>query len=150
VNRAAQAAIQAANPNAVWANYLLVNVQARPLDVKAIPAGEEPTFFLSNEVVETNPTLQQFSGRVVNGAPTNFQGSRYYKNASVVQPNGSITGYTMGGCMGCHGTQGQNQGGDFSVLLANGRVASPDAIDADENSAAVRRALIDKYLSKKR
>jgi hypothetical protein len=150
VNRAAQAAIQAANPNAVWANYLLVNVQARPLDVQAIPAGEEPTFFLSNEVVETNPTLQQFSGRVVNGAPTNFQGSRYYKNASVVQPNGSITGYTMGGCMGCHGTQGQNQGGDFSVLLANGRVASPDAIDADEKSAAVRRALIDKYLSKKR
>lgn len=150
VNRAAQAAIQAANPNAVWANYLLVNVQARPLDVQAIPAGEEPTFFLSNEVVETNPTLQQFSGRVVNGAPTNFQGSKYYKNAYVVQPNGSITGYTMGGCMGCHGTQGQNQGGDFSVLLANGRVASPDAIDADEKSAAVRRALIDKYLSKKR
>jgi len=62
-NRAAQDAIRKANADAVWVNYRLINVQARPLDVNAIPAGEEPTFYLSNEVVETNPTLQHFSGK---------------------------------------------------------------------------------------
>ena len=150
VNAAAQTAIRNANANTVWANYRLVNVQARPLDVTAIPPGLEPTFFLSNEVVETNPALQQFSGRVQSGEPTNFQGGGYFKNTYVVQQNGSITGYTMGGCMGCHGTVGQNQGGDFSVLLANGRVAAPEAVDIDESSPAVRSALSEKYLAKKR
>jgi hypothetical protein len=147
-NRAAHAAIQTANANAVWLNYRLVNVQARPLDVNAIPAGEEPTFYLSNEVVETNPTLQQFSGRLQGGVTTNFRGNKIYKNTYIVQPNGSIAGYTMGGCMGCHGAAGQNVGGDFSVLLANGRVTSPDTIELDENNASVRRALSRKYFGK--
>jgi hypothetical protein len=33
----------------------------------------------------------------------------------------------MGGCMGCHGSQGQHQLGDFSVILARGRVRTPEA-----------------------
>ena len=158
-NRAAFDAIRAVNNKAVWLNYRLVNVQARPLDVNAkpgdvnaIPAGEEPTFYLSNEVVETNPALQQFSGRIDNATsePTNFQNgsdTKYFKNAYVVQQNGSITGYTMGGCMGCHGTVGQLQGGDFSRLLANGRVQAPDVVEADENSEAVGRRLTARYFS---
>ena len=35
----------------------------------------------------------------------------------------------MGGCMGCHGVQGQNRpgsAGDFSVILAVGRVMIPE------------------------
>jgi hypothetical protein len=150
VNQAAQAAIRTANPDAVWLNYRLVNVQAQPLDVNAIPAGEESTFYLSNEVVETNPTLQHFSGRVdsATSEPTNFKNGHYFKNTYVVQSNGNIAGYTMGGCMGCHGTVGQLQGGDFSRLLASGRVQSPDAVETDENNAAVRRALIRRYFSK--
>jgi hypothetical protein len=152
-NRAAHGAIGAVNANAVWLNYRLINVQARPLDVTAIPAGEEPTFFLANDVVETNPTLQNFSGRVNNrtGEPTNFQkppfDKDYYKNTYVVQPNGNILGYTMGGCMGCHGAIGQNQGGDFSRLLAQGRVALPDTVQADENNEALTNELIRKYSS---
>jgi hypothetical protein len=148
-NRAAYTAIQAVNPQAVWLNYRLINVQARPLDLSNIPANEEPTFFTSNEVVETNPALQHFTGRIQGGEPTNFQGGKPVKNTYVVQPNGTIiAGYNMGGCMGCHGQVGQKQAGDFSVLLANGRVASPDPIDIDESSPAVRRALVEKYLGK--
>ncbi len=154
-NDAAFAAIGAANPNAVWLNYRLVNVQARPLDVSAIPAGEEPTFFLSNEVVETNVALAQFSGRIDqdvdagagSGNATNYKKGQIVKNTYVVQ-NGSVTGYTMGGCMGCHGQVGQKQGGDFSVLLANGRVAKPEAIDFNENNPAVKSELLRKYLAK--
>jgi hypothetical protein len=150
-NRAAHDAIRKANANSVWTNYRLINVQARPLDVTAIPAGEDPTFFLSNEVVETNPTLQNFSGRVNNrtGEPTNFQNSPfekdYYKNTYVVQPTGSIAGYTMGGCMGCHGAIGQNIGGDFSRLLAQGRVSLPDTVQADEKNEALTNELVHKY-----
>jgi hypothetical protein len=156
VNAAAQTAIKNVNPNAVWANYFLVNVQARALDVTAIPAGEEPTFFLANEVVETNPTLQHFSGRVNNrtGEPTNYQDPRtggnpleYYKNTYVVQSNGSVAGYTMGGCMGCHGAIGQNQGGDFSRLLAFGRISVPDSVQADEKNDVVTNELARKYFS---
>jgi hypothetical protein len=149
-NDAARAAIQAANPGAVWLNYRLINVQARPLDVTAIPPGEEPTFYTSNEVVETNPALAQFSGRIdpKTGNATDYQGTRVLKNTYVVQPNGSINAYTMGGCMGCHGQVGQKLGGDFSVLLANGRIPSPDAIDFDENHPAVKEALLRKYFSK--
>jgi hypothetical protein len=149
-NDAAQTAIKNANPGAVWLNYRLINVQARPLDVTAIPPGEEPTFYTSNEVVETNPALAQFSGRIdsASGNATNYQGTKVVKNTYVVQPDGSINGYTMGGCMGCHGQVGQKQGGDFSVLLANGRIKSPDPIDIDESHPAVKRALFREYFSK--
>jgi hypothetical protein len=152
-NDAAHTAIKNANPGAVWLNYRLINVQARPLDVTAIPPGEEPTFYTSNEVVETNPTLAQFSGRVDHGNVTNYQGKKFVKNTYVVQPDGKIPsgkiiGYNMGGCMGCHGQIGQKLGGDFSVLLANGRIPSPDPIDIDENHPAVKRALLREYFSK--
>jgi hypothetical protein len=149
-NDAAHTAIKNVSPDAVWLNYRLINVQARPLDVTAIPAGEEPTFYTSNEVVETNPALAQFSGRIdpASGNATNYQGKRVVKNTYVVQPNGSINEYTMGGCMGCHGQVGQKLGGDFSVLLANGRILSPDPVDIDENHPAVKGAMLREYFSK--
>jgi hypothetical protein len=150
-NTFAQAQIKAANPDAVWQYYRLINVQARPLDVTTIVPGssEETTFYLANEVVETNPELQHFSGTLANGEPTNFNADRtYFKNVKVVQPGGTIARYTMGGCMGCHGTQGQNQGGDFSVLLARGRVLTPDSVDLDPHIEQVRRALARKYLGR--
>lgn len=37
----------------------------------------------------------------------------------------------MGGCMGCHGPQGQLVGGDFSVIVARGRVRIPESMDDD-------------------
>ena len=159
-NRAAFAAIQAANKDAVWLNYRLVNVQARPLDVSTITPGtdEETTFYLSNEVVETNPALQQFRGRIDNATnePTDFgtfqQNFAPVRNTKVVQQDGTIVGYNMGGCMGCHGTIGQNQGGDFSRLLANGRVVvPPDVVEADESNTvqAVRSGRARTYFSVK-
>ena len=51
----------------------------------------------------------------------------------------------MGGCMGCHGSQGQKQGGDFSVILANGRVPSPDIIQEDETQAAAMQVKAGRY-----
>jgi hypothetical protein len=50
----------------------------------------------------------------------------------------------MGGCMGCHGSQGQNpqgQAGDFSVILARGSVPVPEvpAIESGGNPTQVAR-----------
>ena len=61
-NQAAHQAIAAVNNQAVWLNYRLINIQARPIDISNVNASDEPTYYLSNEVVETNPSLQHFSG----------------------------------------------------------------------------------------
>jgi hypothetical protein len=44
-------------------------------------------------------------------------------------------GYDMGGCMGCHGSQGQSQGGDFSVITARGQVTVPEPPHANLSSS---------------
>jgi hypothetical protein len=36
-----------------------------------------------------------------------------------------------GGCVGCHGPQGQLVGGDFSVLIARGQVTDPETMNED-------------------
>ena len=38
----------------------------------------------------------------------------------------------MGGCLGCHGSQGQTAGGDFSVIVARGRAVNPEAAEPGE------------------
>ena len=67
-------------------------------------------------------------------------------NMYVVGNDHTVVAYNMGGCMGCHGSQGQKQGGDFSVLLARRRVNWPDVIGEDEENAEAMRALSIKYL----
>jgi hypothetical protein len=52
--------------------------------------------------------------------------------------------HNMGGCMGCHGSQGQNpagQAGDFSVILARGAVLFPEvpAAETSKERIEVRR-----------
>jgi hypothetical protein len=147
-NRTAHKAIHDYNSSAVWLNYRLVNVQARPLDVESIPPGEEPTFFLANEVVETNTSLQHFSGglNVVDGTITDYKDGKKIINVYVVG-KGKIYKYNMGGCMGCHGSQGQKQGGDFSVLLARGRsnTTKPDVVQEDEDEGAAMQEKAKKY-----
>jgi len=141
-NQQAHAAIRKVNPNAVWLNYKLVNVQAEPLDYiedsARISNGLAPTFFLANEVVETNPSLQQFSGGLVNAGATgeiaNYMNGVYIHN-TYLRTATSVKEYNMGGCMGCHGSQGQKAGGDFSVLLARGRVLTPEIIQENERQA---------------
>ncbi len=147
-NRAAHQAIAAANGNAVWLNYRLVNVQARPIDIDNLAPADEPTYYLANEVVETNPSLQHFRGGLNVGNGKIFDYSQFlspqpagkdFNTFVVADPKAGKAGirkYLMGGCMGCHGSQGQKAGGDFSVLLARGRVTQPDIVQEDETQRA--------------
>jgi hypothetical protein len=129
--------------SAPWLYYKLINVQYYPFD-KIISAvmqngslynskppytAQNPapsSFYQANIVVETNRSLQLFSGGLTPYITTdwNQDGSAH---ANTVY-GGHL--FNMGGCMGCHGSQGQNpkgQAGDFSVILARGNVGLPEA-----------------------
>jgi hypothetical protein len=143
-NRAAHAAIsnylqQNGISSAPWLSYKLVNVQYYPYDKipnPNIPNGSPYTsqppytaknpasssYYQANIVVETNRSLQTFAGGLSlggGGVATEWnQDGTPHKNTYY---NGTF--YNMGGCMGCHGSQGQNpagEAGDFSVILARG------------------------------
>lgn len=110
--------------NNVWANYQLIGVQAV---VANDPGGAVPAqqFFLSNFATETNNTLQFFQGGL-SGPGANVPGPNV---AHVAKFDGTkYVAYTAGGCLGCHGSQGQFQGGDFSVIAATGNLFSPEPI----------------------
>jgi len=130
-----------------WLYYKLVNVQHQPFDITEIdfdnPDGEknDATFFLNNIVIETDFTLQEFSGRIffdseVSGPPSNlppnfdnFNPTRLtHQNILTFDNNGNIEEtFNMGGCMGCHGSA-QSGGTDFSFILGNGpTVDGPEA-----------------------
>jgi hypothetical protein len=141
VNEAAHEAIQtylleneiAASP---WLHYKLVNVQWKPFDISEVDEQNDATFHLANSVIETDYTLQNFSGRIAsNGAPTDlpanfddFDAARTtFQNILAFDEAGNLTStYNMGGCMGCHGNA-QLAGSDFSFILLGGRVAQPEA-----------------------
>ena len=135
-------------PAPPWLYYKLINVQYYPHD-KVIstvtPNGslytaqppytaQNPSpssFYQANIVVETNRALQLFSGGLSPNICTDWnQDGTPHHNSYY---NGTF--YNQGGCMGCHGSQGQNrlngssqpQPGDFSVILAKGRVKNPEA-----------------------
>ena len=133
--------------SAPWLYYKLINVQYFPYSkdiskVKITPNGSLYTsnppytaknpaassFYQANIVVETNRALQLFSGGLTippgNGVSTDW-------NAGGTPHMNTYYGgefYNAGGCLGCHGSQGQNpanQAGDFSVILARGCTAHP-------------------------
>jgi hypothetical protein len=126
--------------NSVWQYYKLVNVQYQPIDKQhASLYGTQPgednflnahnptTYYLANIVVETNRALQLFSGSLVNMGTTGTNSdyaSQFEPGATGIHSNMFYNGasYNMGGCMGCHGSQGQMKGGDFSVIMAKGPV----------------------------
>lgn len=108
----------------VWANYQLIGVQAV---VSNDPNGTVPPqqFFLSNFATETNNTLQFFQGGL-SGTFNNVPGPDV---AHVFKFDGTkYQAYTAGGCLGCHGSQGQFQGGDFSVIAATGNTFVPEPV----------------------
>ena len=141
-NEAAHDAMKAYNAahhimDTPWLHYKLVNVQYQPIDkdYAGVYTGNDPnsghnpaSYHLANIVVETNRPLQLFSGGLTpegsnsdydaqfGGTGTNIHHNMFYGGA---QQN-------MGGCMGCHGSQGQHQQGDFSVILARGKVRFPE------------------------
>ena len=127
-----------------WLFYKLVNVQWRPFDVTEIDDSNpnsdnnDATFYLNNIVVETDFTLQNFSGRIYGtgpgddtndtGPPTDlpanfnmFDSSRQtFQNILLFDDEGDLDKtFNMGGCMGCHGNT-QLAGNDFSFILSNG------------------------------
>lgn len=139
--------------------YKLVNVQYYPYDKIVSPQGapngqpytpsppytaQNPaagSYYLANILVETNRSLQQFSGGLSPQISTEW-------NADGTPHKNSYYGghfYNMGGCMGCHGSQGQNPttnpSGDFSVILSRGAVIYPEipSIEAAGSLKAVAR-----------
>lgn len=139
VNDAVHAAIGAIDPRSVWLNYQLVGVQFQAVNVNAEPA-EEPPFpigpndptgigqplYLANLVIETNEGLQHFQGQPPQLAPIkNFQNLIPANGTTGFQrdkPNLAFfgAGYTMGGCMGCHGVA-EVKGYSFSFVLLGGQ-----------------------------
>jgi hypothetical protein len=148
-NEAAHASIRAylqaqGISSAPWLYYKLVNVQYFPYDkpitmtpngslYKASPpfTAQNPapsSFYLANIVVETNRSLQLFSGGL-SPQPTAAVATDWNADGTP-HKNVNYGGHfsNMGGCMGCHGSQGQNRAnaaGDFSVILAVGHVIAP-------------------------
>lgn len=110
----------------VWANYQLIGVQALVAnDPTALVPKQQ--FFLSNLATETNNTLQFFQGGLFGPAsnvpdPSLAHVFKYDKSTK------TYNAYTAGGCLGCHGSQGQFAGGDFSVIAATGNSFVPQPV----------------------
>lgn len=144
VNTAAHAAMRESDSrhgvtSDPFLHYKLLNVQYLPLDKTApgLYMGDDPgtganpaSFFLANGVVETDRSLQLFSGGLLpRGTISDFTETFFASPPPATHKNTAYGGlrYDMGGCMGCHGSQGQSQGGDFSVITARGSVSAPEA-----------------------
>ncbi len=141
VNKAAHNAIADYNSKnnvqkSPWQYYKLVNVQAYPFDKSQIDGSNRSTFYLANSVVETDYTLQMFSGRLSGGAPTDYPPPpppplQAPPNAYVFSP--AFHEYNMGGCQGCHGNA-QVGGRDFSFILdGNEFQAEPETPESVSN-----------------
>lgn len=109
----------------VWANYQLIGIQGQ---VTNNPTAEVPpqTFFLSNFATETNNTLQFFQGTLT-GKFSNIVDPNTPKVHKFVESENKFKAFTAGGCLGCHGSQGQTGGYDFSVISAKGNFFIPEA-----------------------
>ena len=153
VNQQAHAAIDAYNQaNGIaaspWSYYKLINVQFRPMTLttpgQPYTGPDASTFYQSNSVVESNYTLQNFSGRLAGNTGTKSDYASYFGlDGPGVVPTlyyrqagqTGATSYNMGGCMGCHATA-QRAGGDFSFILLNGAVNGPEPIPQPSRSGA--------------
>jgi hypothetical protein len=146
--------------SAPWLSYKLVNVQYYPYDkipTPNIPNGSPYTaqppytaanpspssYYQANIVVETNRSLQLFAGGLsLAGAGVSTEWNQDGSPHKNTYYGGHF--YNMGGCMGCHGSQGQNppkMAGDFSVILARGAVMFPEvpAVMTSKGLTSVRR-----------
>jgi hypothetical protein len=132
--------------SAPWLYYKLINVQYFPYDkviTNPTPNGTPYTsnppytaqnpaassYYLANILVETNRSLQLFSGGLSPQPQAAVVTSWNVDGSARKNTNYGGHFYTMGGCMGCHGAQGQNRpgsAGDFSVILAVGHVDAPE------------------------
>ncbi|WP_051953465.1 hypothetical protein [Methylocapsa aurea] len=146
------AAYETANhvANSPWRYYKLVNVQAFPFDKSEIDPPSNPngrhnaaTFFQANGVVETDFTLQNFSGRLSGGASTDFPAGGVlpnFKNTHLFSERPAMVhAFNMGGCQGCH-ANAQLGGTDFSFILdGNGFQPAPDTAGPETAIAAAAK-----------
>jgi hypothetical protein len=112
----------------VWANYQLIGIQAL---VQDDPGGPVPPqqFFLSNFATETNDSLQFFQGGLTGkSGVSNVPDPDAAHVFTINTGTNKYQGHTAGGCLGCHGSQGQFQGGDFSVIAATGNAFTPEPV----------------------
>jgi hypothetical protein len=117
-----QAALRKAFGNdMVWANYQLVGVQAIVADNPS-PTVPDQQFYLSNFATETNDSLQFFQGGLT-GPDTNVPDPNAAHVSTLDPKTKKFVAHSAGGCKGCHGTQGQAAGGDFSVIAATGNAS---------------------------
>ncbi|WP_376962511.1 hypothetical protein ABNQ39_18585 [Azospirillum sp. A26] len=142
-NETAHAAMMSAGKDAagVWQYYKLINVQPVPVDGASMNLPNVSTtasFYLANAVLETDYSLANFTGNLVNGAPSNVVAGpkgtlvEYY-NTQLFPFEGGNLGFLskpmqMGGCAGCHGFA-NNTGRNFSFSLGR-NVKTPDPTDA--------------------
>ncbi|NES24275.1 MAG: hypothetical protein F6K41_36520, partial [Symploca sp. SIO3E6] len=142
--------------NSPWLNYKLVNVQYKPVDKAPGTRYQTPSnmdepdagsYYLSNEVVETDYNLQFFSGKFgPSGTVTDYPSKIDQQNGlgapgikgeywNVFHSNKqyfSGQGFNTGGCIGCHGVAA-NVGTDFSFILNGaGSDLKPEAVGDTE------------------
>ena len=114
--------------NSPWPYYKLVNVQYKPIQKQPgvdYTGSDRASYYLSNSVVESDYTLQMFSGQFSKlSNDVSFTITDYTKSGDVAY-NAYYNGkFLMGGCMGCHGNA-TNGGTDYSFILGN-RVQEPE------------------------
>ena len=103
------------NNKSVWQYYELLGVQAVPIDITN--ASTDESYYLANDVIETDYTLRRFTGA--------FGNPGILLNAQNINKKGKKV--SMGGCMGCHGNA-QAFGNDFSFLLGIKEINEPDTL----------------------
>ncbi|CAL2083302.1 hypothetical protein [Tenacibaculum sp. 190524A02b] len=128
-NSAVQGLINTKNSKSVWQYYELLGVQATPVDYTNKTS--DPSYYLANDVVETDYTLRRFTGSFAN--PTGIK-----LGTQNVNTKGETV--SMGGCKGCHGNA-QKGGTDFSFLLQTNDLKpapiSPSQTDIENVQAIV-------------
>lgn len=115
--------------------YKLVGAQGVPVDYAGRNGGTFSTatsYYSANAVIETDYSLGNFTGRMVNGVPSNLGvgGSTYYNTHLLPFQTGRLDfgKMRMGGCAGCHGSAAKF-GNDFSFALGN-NVTQPEQTNA--------------------
>lgn len=107
-----------------------------PIPPSAPKDAIDSVFFLANIMVETNQPLANFFGglRPLTGPDGNSYATPIGTDGPKINVYLAGNSYQMGGCQGCHGSQGQHVGGDMSVLLgaAPRNAKNPEAYNAGD------------------
>lgn len=143
VNVAVHRLIKSKNPKSIWQYYRLIGVQANATDPPGPAATQDEisTFNLANLVVETNAELQSFSGTLSRVRNQNLPAVNTFRLGRA---------FNAGGCLGCHGAQGQLRGYDFSVIAEKGPVKGPEPQElSDTEMRALGEALMRRKIPKR-